>query len=219
MSDESPEFRVGLPLPDEQVFRYRAMDDILELLFRNPNQEFSVSELRATTDHGGKTVDNALELLEALELVDSEYRGRQRLVRIDHDQVTIPDDPLTKMPDGEFRKPVAAFLDEVAVLDGLAGVVLFGSVASGTADRTSDVDLLVLVSEDRLDARREIQGIVSTLERRRFDGDRYEFHPMVESIESAKNYGRRLTEILAEGIVLHRTDTLDALKEDVLHGG
>jgi hypothetical protein len=47
MSDELSGVFLQLPLPDEQVFRYKAADDILGLLYRNPHREFTVTELRS----------------------------------------------------------------------------------------------------------------------------------------------------------------------------
>jgi len=54
MSDESAGVLITPPLPDTHVFRYQAADDILELLYRHPHREFTVTELRRVTGHGGK---------------------------------------------------------------------------------------------------------------------------------------------------------------------
>lgn len=62
MSDENAESNpeaevsISIPLPDEQIFRYNAADDILELLFRNPHRKFTLTELRSVAGHGGKSV-------------------------------------------------------------------------------------------------------------------------------------------------------------------
>ncbi len=49
-----------IPLGEERVFRNQAMDDITELLYRNPHEEFGVRQLREVTGHGAGTVDTAL---------------------------------------------------------------------------------------------------------------------------------------------------------------
>jgi predicted nucleotidyltransferase len=68
-------------------------------------------------------------------------------------------------------------------------VVLSGSVARGEADRASDIDVEVIVENDLLEARRDLQEVRKEIENRRFDGDRYNIQLLVESVESAGNYG------------------------------
>jgi predicted nucleotidyltransferase len=210
---------VSVPLPSEQIFRYAAMDDIVGLLVRNPHQEFRVRQLREITGHGGKTVSNALALLQELDLVSTTRKGQSKLVRVNRDRIEKPNDPILAIPQEEFRDPVRAYLSELEdhELDA-AGVVLFGSVARGRADRTSDVDVLVVVGGDPTAARREAQAARQAVESRRFDGERYEFQVLVESIESARQYGPKLHEIFAEGIVLEGSDRLEAVKREVFDG-
>ncbi|HMB49936.1 MAG TPA: hypothetical protein VKM69_04690 [Natronoarchaeum rubrum] len=47
MSDETGGVFITLPLPDKQIFRYQAADDILELLYRNPYRKFTLTSSRA----------------------------------------------------------------------------------------------------------------------------------------------------------------------------
>ncbi|WP_138007127.1 hypothetical protein [Halalkalirubrum salinum] len=54
---------ISFPFGEEQVFRYGAMEDVLELLIRNPFREFSVRQLRDITDNGSKTTTRAVALL------------------------------------------------------------------------------------------------------------------------------------------------------------
>lgn len=220
MSDEKAGVFVALPLPDDQVFRYQAADDVLELLYRNPHREFSITELREITGHGGKSVDEAVGILWNLGLVHRERDGRRTLIRIDQESIRKPDDPILEIPQAEFRDPVREFLRQAERKQGenLVGVVLFGSVARGRADRTSDVDVQVIVREDLVAARRQLQSVRGDLETRTFDGNRYEIQLLVESTESARNFGEKLREIFSEGIVLHETDELDDVREVVFSG-
>lgn len=64
--------------------------------------------------------------------------------------MTKPDEPVLRIPQEEFHEPVRTALDRLQTeLDAVQGVVLFGSVARGQADRQSDIDLWVLVEDDR----------------------------------------------------------------------
>jgi len=220
MSDRESGVFVRLPLPDEQVFRYQAADDVLELLYRNPHREFTITELRETTGHGGKSVDTAVQILGALDLVEKRSEGRRSLLNINQKWIQKPDDPVLEIPQEQFRKPVKTLLERIEKeYDGtLVGIVLFGSVARGNADRTSDIDVQVILDDDLPKARRALHSIRQEIENERFDGNRYEIQLLVESVESASNYGEKLREIFSEGITLYSTDDLDDVREVVFGG-
>ncbi|UPW01369.1 nucleotidyltransferase domain-containing protein [Halorussus gelatinilyticus] len=220
MSDEMSGVFLEVPLPDEQVFRYKAADDILELLYRNPHRKFTVTELRKTTDHGGKSVDNAIQILDSLDLIQKERDGRRSLIRINQEKIRKPDDPLLEIPQEEFRKPVRAFVEAAMETQGdnLVGILVFGSVARGEADRASDIDVQTIVKDDLVAARRELQDVRQQIENQTFDGNRYEIQLLVESVESSKNYGGKLQEIFSQGISIFATDELQAVQETVFHG-
>ena len=220
MSDEESGVFLSLPLPNQQVFRYQAADDILELLYRNPHREFTVTQLRETTGHGGKSVDNAIKILESLELIQQRREGRQSLIRINQARIRKPDDPLLEIPQQGFRKPVREFLEEARERQGenLVAVILFGSVARGEADRASDIDIQVIVEEDLLESRRDLQDVRQGIEEKKFGGNRYEVQLLVESVESAESYGEKLQEIFSEGIKLYSTEKFEDVREEVFSG-
>lgn len=220
MSDETGGVFFTLPLPEQQVFRYEAADDILELLYRHPHREFTVTELRELTGHGGKSVDNAINILSGVGLIETRKEGRRSLIQIDRENVQKPDDPILEIPQEEFRDPVRKFLEEAKrqLSGNLVAVILFGSVARGKADRASDIDLQAIVSEELTRARRELHEIRQTIEEQTFDGQRYELQLLVESVESAESYGEKLQEIFSEGITLYATDELRDVREAVYDG-
>lgn len=240
MNTES-EYEVSLRLPfpfgSEQVFRYRAMEDILECLVRNPFRAFPITRLQELTDNGAKTTGQAVNLLRDLGLVRVAETGRNRAVSLNRDRVTIPDDPLFAIPQDEFREPVRAFTERARQeIPAFAALVVFGSVARGEADRASDIDCWVLIEDDDelLAARRAATDLAADLGAERFggppdrrarrgtdtrgSGDRYEFEILVESVESALNHGDRLREILTEGITVVDADALRTVKDAVLDG-
>lgn len=205
--------RISFPLPDERLFRNQATEDILMLLLRNPGQEFTVTQLRTVTDNGGDTITTALTVLEAADLIETRREGNKRLISANRDRIRNPADPITRIPQTAFRQPIQAFLETVeeSPVDPI-GIILFGSVARGDADRTSDIDLMVIVEADVTTARRELTEARQTVEQQRFNRDRYEFQLLVEASESIENYGRKLYEIFSEGIVLQDSKQLQDLK-------
>lgn len=187
---------------------------ILLLLLRNPGQEFTVTQLRTITGHGGDTVTTALKVLEAADLIHTEREGNKRLISANRNRLQTPADPITQIPQNQFRPPVQAFLEALddSTVDPI-GVILFGSVARGDADRASDIDLMIIVNTDVTTARRKLTDVRQAVEQQRFDGDRYEFQLMVEAADSVENYGRKLHEIFSEGIVLQDSEQLQDLKQ------
>ena len=208
-----------IPLGDNRVFRNQSMEDILELLYRNPHSEFGVRQLREITENGAKTVDTAIKLFTQLGLIDTRRDGNQKLISINRNWVQKQDDPILEIPQEEFQDPAKAFLDRADQAEAeIVGVILFGSVARGEADRASDIDLQVIVSGELTEARRELHDIRQEVEGQEFDGERYELQLLVESTKSAESYEDRLREIFSQGIKLRETDELDLVMEAVFSG-
>lgn len=230
-SVQSTSIHLPFPFGEERVFRYEALEDILQLLIRNPFRTFTVTQLRDLTDSGSKTTTNAVNLLEQLDLVVVQMDGRRKEVQLNRERVDIPEDPLFSVPQDEFRLPVRAFVEQAPeMIPSFSAIVLFGSVARGTADRQSDIDLWVLVedTDELLKARREATNLADDLSKSRFGdkttrtsgdaGERYEVEVLVESVETASNYDDEIVEILREGIVLVESQELTRVKDFVFDG-
>jgi predicted nucleotidyltransferase len=210
------------PGTDTDVFRIGAADDILRLLADAHESEFTIPELVDVTDVTRSTVWRAVDLLEGIGAVRIRETPQRNYVAINPDRLQ-KDDPILAIEQSEFHAPIRAFVDRVrtALTDAddvneLLGVIVFGSVARGDADRQSDIDLFVVVEGNRTTARRVVRDAVADLRTRRFDGDRFEFEPYVESAESARRAGSKLRETFAEGITVYGGDQLHSLRKAVL---
>lgn len=208
------------PFPEERVFRYESMGDVLHHLVNNPHDAFTMASLAAVTGYDESTVYRSVDLLEQLGVVTVSDE-RPRRVSIDPDHLEC-NDPLLMISQDKFRSPVRTYLerlgdriDEAEEIDSLAGVVLFGSVARGEADRASDVDLLVIVEGSKTHGRRIANAVAREVEAERFEGDRYEFEVLVESVESAERVGEKLSEIFDEGLILRGSDALRSVSAAV----
>lgn len=217
MPNRKSSTRIALdyPFPEDRVFRYQAMQDVLSVLIEEPYEEYTVSQLAEMVPANQATVSKSVRLLADLGPIQTRREGRKQYVSIDRRRLTKPD-PVLSIPQAEFHKPVRAFVNRIEdELDDLVGVLLFGSVARGEADRASDIDLLVFVKDDRTQARRTVQSIVSDLESEKFDGNRYAFEVLVESIDSAQRIGERLRQQFDEGLTLMGSDELSAIRTEV----
>lgn len=211
---------VSVPADDTSLYRYDATDDVLRLLIDNPFAEFGIRELARITDYSPKAIRSAVDVLSANDLVHERPEGNRKPVRINRARVNKPEDPVLRIPQPEFHEPVRVALDRLqGELDDVNGVILFGSVARGEADRRSDVDLWVLVQSDRATNQRRANEIAKELGQRRFEGNRYEFQIMVESARSALAQTDDVAEIVTTGVTLHSTDTLQRFKQEVLADG
>lgn len=230
---EQATVRIPIPAPDPDLFRHTATDDLLQLLLDNPYEQFTIRELSRLTGNATQSVKRAVDVLEANGLVVAEADGNRRLVGINRTQVTKPDDPVLRVPQPEFHEPVRAALDRIRDdLSAVQGVLVFGNVARGRADRQSDIDLWVL-ADNRADQHRANElakelgqerfgGGGTADRRRRYDrataggGDRYEFQILVETPESAREHGERLEDMFADAITLVNSEALRDLKHGVM---
>ena len=218
--DAGMEFTFPLPVPNNRLFRYAATGDILTLLANNPHTRFSIRDIRRATDHSPSSVTDTVDLLAETDLVQIKREGNKKLVQINRNRLTKPDDPIFQIPQSEFHDPVRSLVDRLrSRINNIAGVLIFGSVARGEADRSSDIDCFVLVTDEKATAQRIAHEVARNLEEERFDGDRYQFQVLAESVESVTNIGDRLREIFTEGIVLYETEDLQTAKQEVLTNG
>jgi predicted nucleotidyltransferase/biotin operon repressor len=211
---------VDIPLQDGRLFKGEATADILLFLSRHHDESFSMTDIAEAVGYSRPTITKTIDILSNSDLVVEERAGSRRLVQINRDRLTVPDDPYLKIPQSEFHAPVRAATEAILdALDGVLAVVLFGSVARGEADRRSDIDLWVLVREDRMGNQRRANHVRQSLDEDTFDGDRYAFEIDVEVLQAIPNYANELQEILRDGIALHQTEEFDTVRSMVLHGG
>ena len=216
---EETYIRLPIPLGDPDAFRYGATADIVHLLADNPDREFTNRELHRVTERGLSSVNAAVDVLESLGVVSVDRSGRANGVQIDPAMLVKADDPITTIPQAEYHTPVRTTVTELnEQLSQDIGIVLFGSVARGTADRTSDIDLFVVVDENRRQAQREAHRIEREIANTSIDGDRYEAHIIVEPSTSAGSHDR-IGEILTEGLTLRDSPALKTVKQEVFHSG
>jgi len=204
-----------VPAPTPDLFRHTATDDLLRVLLDNPYERFTIRALARLTENAAQSVKRAVDVLEANDLIVVESEGNRRLVGINRARASKPDDPILRIPQSEFHPPVRAALDRLhEALGDIEGVLVFGSVARGQADRQSDIDLWVLAG-DRADQHRANE-LAKELGRERFDGDRYEFQILVETSESARARSDRLEDVFADAITLVDGEPLRDLKHEVM---
>jgi len=211
--------RLLIPLGEPDAFRYGATADVLHILVDNPERMFTNRELHRVTERGLSGVNAAVDMLDALGVITVDRSGRANAVQIASGMLVKSDDSVTTIPQPEYHAPVRAILAALEEQIGQdSGVILFGSVAQGTADRTSDIDLFVVTDGERMPAQRKAHSIEQEIADTQFDGERYEPHIVVEPTESAPNHDQ-IDEIITGGLTLRESPALDEVKQEVFNRG
>jgi predicted nucleotidyltransferase len=155
----------ALPVRDSELFKHGATPPILNFLSDNPDIDVSIRQLSQVVPMSERATREAVNALAANDLIRTYNQGNARRVHINRARLDKPSDPIRNIPQTEFQTPVRVacrYIDDE--LDDVRGIILFGSVARGTADRQSDIDLWVLVAEDHLQQRHEANTLTTHLE-------------------------------------------------------
>ena len=218
-SETGSQLLLDIPTKNTDLFRSQTVHDILSFVSRYHTEEFSVTELTDAVEYSQPSVSKAVDVLAANDLVVDRRDGNARLVQINSSRLSRPDDPFLQIPQAAYQTPVRTAVDQLLnALDAVIGIVLYGSVARGEADRRSDIDLWVLVEEDRMKSQRAANRVRQDLEDEEFDTGRYAYEIDIETLPAVPNYVDELREIFSDGLVVHDTDKFDTVQSMVFHG-
>ena len=209
------EARINVPVPakNEDIYRHSVTNDLLSFLIDRPFEEYTLRKLASLVGTTHRTVSLAVDILEDNDLVVVTPEGNKKLVGINRDRIETPENDVLRTPQPEFQQPVREAADAlVDRLDDVLGILVYGSVARGEADRQSDVDLWVLVREDRSRNQQRAAELATDLAETRIDGERYGFHIVVESPESVPAYTEDIASIVTAGIPVYRTEEFEQFR-------
>ncbi|WP_250137808.1 nucleotidyltransferase domain-containing protein [Halorientalis salina] len=219
---DSPGASISLSIPpsDPELFKHKATSDVLLFLTNHRFSDFSLRELATQTNHSHQSVRRAVNVLSSNDLVTESRKSNQRLVQINRQRLSIPDDPILRIPQSEYHKPVNTAVTKLREnISDVVGIILYGSVARGEADRRSDIDLWVLTRSDRAKNQREANAIARDLEEMDFDGDRYAYDIDVEAVQAIPAYTEDIREIIVSGIPVYKTSDFETVERLLLEQG
>ena len=205
--------KVPVPAKNGDLYRHSVTNDLLSFLIDRPFEEYTLRTLASLVGTTHRTVSLAVDILEDNDLVVVTPEGNKKLVGINRDRIETPENDVLRIPQPEFQQPVQEAVDTlVDRLDDILGILVYGSVARGEADRQSDVDLWVLVREDRSRKQQRATELAKDLAEIRIGGERYEFHIVVESPKSMPAYTDDIASIVTAGIPVYRTDEFEQFR-------
>ncbi|MBX0297918.1 nucleotidyltransferase domain-containing protein [Halomicroarcula sp. F27] len=161
-----------------------------------------------------------MNVLSANNLVVESTESNQRLIQINRQRLSIPDEPILRIPQSEYHHPVKTAVTKLREnISDVVGIILYGSVARGDADRRSDIDLWVLTRTGRAESQREANAIARDLEETEFDGDRYAYDIDVEAVQAIPAYTADIREIIVSGIPVYKTSDFETVENLLLEEG
>jgi len=221
-SADSPGASISLSIPplDPELFKHKATSDVLLFLTNHRFSDFSLRELATQIGHSHQSVRRAVNVLSSNDLITESPRSNQRLVQINRQRLSIPDDPILRIPQSEYHQPVKTAVTKLREnISDVVGIILYGSVARGEADRRSDIDLWVLTRSGRAKSQREANAIARDLEEMDFDGDRYAYDIDVEAVQAIPAYTEDIREIIVSGIPVYKTSDFETVENLLLEEG
>ena len=218
-AEDGLQILLDIPPQSEKLFGSTATESVLSFLSRHHTEEFSIGDLVEAVDYSQPSVSKAVTVLSETDLVVERREGNTRWVQINHERLHVPDDPYLQIPQAEFQIPVRTAATTLrSELDGAIGIVLYGSVARGEADRRSDIDLWVLVEGDRMANQRAANEVKQALEEEEFENERYEYEIDIEALQAVPKYISEIRDVLSDGIVIHETEKFQTVRNMVFHG-
>jgi len=211
---------LSIPPLDPDLFKHKATSDVLLFLTNYRFSDFSLRELSAQIGHPHQSVRRAVNVLSANDLIVESSESNQRLVQINRQRLSLPDDPILRIPQSEYHQPVKTAVTKLREnIDDIVGIILYGSVARGDADRRSDIDLWVLTRSGRAESQQEANAVARELEDTKFDGDRYAYDIDVEAVEAIPAYSEDIREIVVSGIPVYKTSNFETVENLLLEVG
>jgi len=211
---------LSIPSPDPDLFKHKATSDVLLFLTNHRFNNFSLREIANQIGYSHQSVRLAANVLSSNELVVESRKSNQRLVQINRRRLSVPEDPILRVPQLEYHQPVKAAVTQLREnISDVVGIILYGSVARGDADRRSDIDLWVLTRSGRAESQREANAIARELEETEFDGDRYAYDIDVEAVQAIPSYTEDIRKIVVSGIPVYKTSDFETVENLLLEEG
>lgn len=131
---------------------------VIKALLEYPEREWTLNDLSDESGVPKTTVWRAANRLESRGLVEKSRMGKTSVIKVRNKEVLERIVEMAFSEVREMRKIARKYADELREIDGVNNCILFGSVARGTADLKSDIDVLILVDDVE-----EVEGEVNLI--------------------------------------------------------
>ena len=163
--------------------------EVLKFLKDNPDDFFSINEIAEKTSGSNPSVKKFLEELSDIGLVKFRKKGGSYLIEYNPDsRYDEAVKSIFKVEIDELWRKASMYgyllRNDDQISEHIESVVLYGSVARGTADSNSDIDILIL-TDGKIDEN-EVMETALKISKEESD-EEIEIVPMVETIEEFRD--------------------------------
>lgn len=124
---------------------------IFKALLDHPKKDLSVSEIAESSEVPQPTVSRIVKELEEENILETQKRGNMKFVSLKRRDYIREIVRAISDKNQYLKEAAEEFSKKLADIKKVRKVILFGSVARGTADFESDIDVLVLVSDTEVE--------------------------------------------------------------------
>ncbi len=163
---------------------------LLRLLFGQPGRKFFATELIELAGKGSGAVQRELSALAESGLVTTEIQGRQKYYQANHESPIYHELTQITLKTIGLEEPIRSALNKIKGNIELA--LIFGSIAKGTANARSDIDLLIVSDELSLEMLHELLSPVEALLARKISPTLYKLSEFIERINSENPFVQKL---------------------------
>ncbi len=179
---------------------------VIKTLMEYPDRNWGLSDISKESGVSKTTVWRAVNRLEERSFISTSEVGKSKMVEVRNRDILKKILKLSRAEIDELEDVAKKFVEEVREKEGVKRCVLFGSVARGTADLNSDIDILILLQDEDEKMEDEISQIaerISSEESVRIMPDVIE----KERFELMEKHNESFAEnIKREGITLYEGD-------------
>ncbi|MFO7991234.1 MAG: nucleotidyltransferase domain-containing protein [Thermoplasmata archaeon] len=121
---------------------------VIRALMEYPDRNWSLREISDESGVPKTTVWRAVNRLEEKNFLYTSKVGKSTMVNVKNRDVLRRILKFSRAEIDEMEEVAGRFVEEIKGIEGVSKCILFGSVARGTADLNSDIDILVLLRDE-----------------------------------------------------------------------
>ncbi|MEA1904564.1 MAG: nucleotidyltransferase domain-containing protein [Candidatus Hadarchaeota archaeon] len=143
----------------DEILNAKSDVKILRTLFKYPTKEFNENELARVSKVGQKTVNRAMPKYASYGMVSVRTIGKANVYTLNREHLIVKQLQSLFRVEKEAKSRLKRLLEGAFRADkALISIMLFGSIAKGEEEPTSDVDVFVL-TRDKERAKRKLEEL------------------------------------------------------------
>lgn len=164
---------------------------LIRHLMENQEEKQTLKDLEEATGITYKTVKNAVDALENYGFIETERKGNYRMVSVNQDSPYVAAlGQLLELETRPFKEVAENFAETIheRYKDEITAIILFGSVARGIPSSESDIDIAIIVRDEK--SQEEVEEEAWSLRDKYERDEAMQINPLVMVEEKFKREAR-----------------------------